>query len=332
MRFPLIILVLYGHSAGAYTGIDTIYGFFSEMVSQHFCQISVTLFFFFSGYLMFYRLKEEDYSVSWILNKWKKRVHTLLIPYLLWNLIAVSAIASKSFCFSRLGLPTEEGELWMMRQGPLYWLLYGPIDFPLYFIRDMIVLTLIVPALYIPLRVFPILSICILAVLMMVWPFPILSPKSVYYIVGAWFSANNVSFLTVCRKVRLPAIIISVALLIIATILTESDIHQWIVNTFYPFGMMAFISICNLSFQNKSLREKMIRLSMPVFFIYAAHEIYLLQWTKGAFVRIFGEGVWGTWIKYLLVPLVTLALCMILYQIMRRFMPKTLAVLCGGRT
>lgn len=53
------------------------------------CPAAVPTFFFISGYLFFKGLEEWKTDV-WK-RKLKKRIHSLLIPYLLWNLISMIA-------------------------------------------------------------------------------------------------------------------------------------------------------------------------------------------------------------------------------------------------
>ena len=84
--------------------------------------------------------------------------------------------------------------------------------------------------------------------------------------------------------------------------------------------------------ENHPKREALLSaLSASVFFIYGAHEIYILGWTKGLFLRLFGESLAGDWIRLLLVPTVVLMVCLALYYLLNRMMPRTLAFCTGGR-
>ena len=76
----------------------------------------------------------------------------------------------------------------------------------------------------------------------------------------------------------------------------------------------------------------MARLSSAVFFIYAAHEIYILGWTKGLLLRLMGESAFAVWCRYLLVPVIVLVICLCLYKVLNRIIPGALAFACGGRT
>ena len=101
LRFFCIVAVVLIHAHGQplegkdvisyqYGAYDTIRILFSEGL----CRVAVPIFFLISGYLFFYNLEEWNKNI-WI-DKLKKRIKTLLVPYILWNLIA--------FCFPLLKL------------------------------------------------------------------------------------------------------------------------------------------------------------------------------------------------------------------------------------
>ena len=95
LRFPLILLV-YLHSDGA--SMDNsdipllesgIYEIVRTLISRIITHSAVPTFFFISGFLMFYRV--DSFSVDVYKVKIRKRISSLLIliPYVLWNLIAL---------------------------------------------------------------------------------------------------------------------------------------------------------------------------------------------------------------------------------------------------
>ncbi len=97
LRFPLAILVVFVHSFGAdidvselhargLTGLavyDYIRLFFSVVIARS----AVPIFFVISGYLLFWKV--EEYSKQVYVGKLKKRWHSLVIPYLSWNMLIV---------------------------------------------------------------------------------------------------------------------------------------------------------------------------------------------------------------------------------------------------
>ena len=155
IRFPLIVLVLFQHSVGYDLSPmhwecegKNIYHFLTELVSHHICSIAVPCFFMLSGFLFFYKQEGIQRFGLWVVGKWKRRFHTLLIPYLLWNLLNVVVILLVMKVFLLLNIHGSSNQMDVVQKGPLYWFIAGPIDFPLWYLRDLIVLSLLAPILY----------------------------------------------------------------------------------------------------------------------------------------------------------------------------------------
>ena len=128
------------------------------------------------------------------------------------------------------------------------------------------------------------------------------------------------------------AAILAVVLLLTATFLNDASFHGWLLRVFYPFGMITFMNIIDSLIDNESRCERLGKLSAAVFFIYASHEIYILGWSKGLLLRLFGESLFGSWIRYIFVPVLVVCICLGLYYLLNRIMPRTLAFVCGGRS
>lgn len=343
MRFPLIVLVLYEHSVRPYLApmlwsMDgaNIFHFITEMVSHFFCPIAVCWFFFFSGFLFYHNLEEGLFSLKWISHKWSRRIHTVLIPHLLWNLLNVLAILVITQIFHLLGIGITSDQMEFVRKGPLYWFFTGPIDFPLWYLRDLIVMSLLAPIFYYPIKECPWISLTVLLILYLI-SFAInlpLFPTFPIFGFGAWLSIRKKNIIVACRKIKYPAGVFAFILLPLATAFYGKDtiFDNFFRLIFFPFGMITFLNICDKLYDVDRFRKLMLKLSETVFFIYAAHEIYILGWTKGLFLRIFGETLAARWISYLFVPVVTLAICLILFYLLKRVMPRTLSFACGWRT
>ena len=337
MRFPLIVLVVFAHSlsfgnveiASSLDGWN-VYHFVSEMISHNFARLAVCWFYTISGYFFFRYLKKEDFSFKWVTGKWKKRIWSLLIPYLIWNLLAFCLPALKGLLFARLGIGTHNE---MPDINPLFWLWTGPADFPLYFMRDLMIMSIIAPAAYLLFRRFRWLSLALLLGLYVSPLNPGLPAMRAifFFFLGVWLGTWKVNMLAICRKVRWPAAVLAVVLLLIASYFNASPYHEWLLRAFYPFGMITFMNICDHLVDNERMNRRLVSLSSAVFFIYAAHEILILGLTKGAFLRVFGDGLTGNWISFFGVPVMVLLICLGLYWLLNRIIPRLLAFACGGR-
>lgn len=345
MRFPLIVLVVWSHALGFKREAITfdlsdwnVYHFVSEMVSHHIGKLAVCWFFVFSGYFFFRNLEEGAFSWSWVASKWRTRIRSLLIPFVLWNLLVVVMTLAKSKLYAITGIGDDGGIQWLRETGPLYWFWSGPADFPLWYMRDLILLTLLTPAIYFVFRNLKLRGgtafMIILAVLIAVFRVNFLCfsfRPLVFFCLGALLGIWKVNMLSVCRKVEKPAAILAVVSLLIATYFNASESHELMLYVFYPFGMITLMNLCDRLTRSPKRCDQLCGLSGAVFFIYGAHEIFILGWTKGLFMRVFGDGLLGAWMSFLFGPLVVIAVCYVLWRVFSRLTPKTLALFCGGR-
>lgn len=109
--------------------------------------ICVPLFFVLSGYL-FFRGVERKPKAVWFGNKLKRRFTSLLIPYLIANCVAwcIFAAATK---WAPSMLSGFLGDNW---KDPLFVLWKGPVNLSLWFIRELIVVCLLTPLIWLLVR------------------------------------------------------------------------------------------------------------------------------------------------------------------------------------
>lgn len=95
LRFPMILLVVYIHYYGdniPQTSIVgcCIYDSIRITISHVISRAAVPIFFLISGYYFFYNTDSFNYKIY--IKKLRKRVNTILIPYLIWNGIFILQI------------------------------------------------------------------------------------------------------------------------------------------------------------------------------------------------------------------------------------------------
>lgn len=155
LRFPLIVLVICIHVNQSRKGI------FEEWLVNAVCAIAVPAFFVISGILFF----KSGFTWSIYYNSLKKRLHTLLIPYIIWNAIAIALIAiphynNYHFTFQNIIIGFWDTHTsFIMAKG------HSPMDFPLWYVRDLMICCIFSPAYYILIRhtnyLFPLLMLII---------------------------------------------------------------------------------------------------------------------------------------------------------------------------
>lgn len=206
LRFPLIVAVVIWHSrfvdittsAGTML-IDAeqfpVYWCFSSLLSNVLVTISVPLFFLMSGYFFFRNVDNFDSKIY--REKLKRRLKTLLLPYLLWNLIVVAILLlSEKFIPGMMSGAKKSVLQW----GPGDWfanLFTPPIAYQFWFIRDLFVFCLLTPLFYKCLT--SRIRLPFIVALIALWILgdcPILPERSfgglVFFCLGAFLSLNRV--------------------------------------------------------------------------------------------------------------------------------------------
>ena len=114
MRFPLMVLLLFAHvlpmvSVPIEMNLSemNIYHFISEGISHNLSRIRNPLFFFFSGFFFFRKL--EEWNAGFYRSQLQKRIRSLLLPYLLWNILMI-AVSERIRC-------TDTGDSVFVRLG-----------------------------------------------------------------------------------------------------------------------------------------------------------------------------------------------------------------------
>lgn len=120
--------------------------YITGFISRGLSRIAVPMFFFISGYYAFYKKDWRQKSI-WILEI-KKRLKSLFFPYILWISISIilNLIKAQTGLDIRLGA-TESFRITSLSQFFSYY--WGIIYlYPLWYIRDLMVLCVLGPILY----------------------------------------------------------------------------------------------------------------------------------------------------------------------------------------
>ena len=141
--------------------------------------VCVPLFYVLSGFL-FFRKAPERFNIGFFAGKWKSRVRSLLVPYLIANVVAFTCywLAYRYFPDRMSGF---FGEDW---KNPLFIFWTGPVNMSLWFIRDLIIACLTAPLIWLLVRYTRIWGVLALAA---VWVFVGGSPwYNLWFTIGAW--------------------------------------------------------------------------------------------------------------------------------------------------
>ncbi len=347
LRFPLTVAVVFIHTCLENVVIGgtllvsegkfPFYNVLHHFVTDELARIAVPLFFFLSGFLFFYR---SDFSLKTYSEKLKRRIRTLLVPYLFWNVIVFLA-----FLFTRPLLShVTSGETnpisgygWLDWLNPFWNHKDGmPICFQFWFIRDLMVVILFSPLLYYIVKYSKTLGIIILGGL---WTFnlgfdiPGFSIASFFFFSsGAWFSIHKHDFTADFQPFRWPATIVYLALAFLDVWLMTNKItdYPYIHNLGILAGTVAVVSWTAFGIKGKRLHVNEF-LTQSSFFVYACHGMPALLAVKCWVKWLSPMNEWAMVAGFFLLPLVLIGIGTGIYTVMRKYLPTFTALITGGR-
>mgnify|MGYP000846530937 FL=1 len=338
LRFPLIVLVVFAHVAlrssffielpwAIPSDHYTWYLYISRIGSYVLAYLTVPMFFLFSGYYMFTKPKNW-WSRDVYSQEMKKRWTTLVVPYLIWCTLPLLT--------DQLLLLSKGGSLpWNSLSSSLSRLAYtyvsGPENYPLWYVRDLILMTLLAPIVDWTSRRAPWLILVFFVVYVLGYFPPLLpSPKAIiYFSLGAILGARRVNILTMVE--RFGGWLVSLFLL--ATLglpfLPEGAWHGPLHQLYVPLSMAGSFCLGGWVYDRMpKLHRFYLGMEKYVFFIYVAHEVLVLSVVRGFLYRHgWLETVWG----YFLCGGLVLGICLVAYIILARWARRPLAISLGGR-
>ena len=321
LRFPLIVLVTFAHSYGAVaddyalltSGWDT-YEVLKLLVSQTLVKVVVPVFFIISGYLFFANVKTWDVRVY--KEKLLRRAKTLLLPYLLWNLLM--AIKLRTFSWAMFWMywkPSGVQTDWLGHEQ----LMTAPANMPLWFLRDLIIVSLCTPLIYYGIKKLGGWLLAALAVFYLsgVCAFvPGLSASALFFFtLGAFLAIRQQDLISSMKRYEIAAYLLS-AMLAVAMMLTyHQPVFSSLMLCFRLTGAVAVFCLCAqlLTLTHRRLPQVVCRSS---YFIYLAHFVFFFSFIDSALFHVLGTTTTTVFcLHYLLAPLLKAAIFVALYAL-----------------
>lgn len=345
LRWPLMVLVVLLHTViigQTYENINISGIHFSTLdIVTHVFQrdigdIAVPAFFFFSGYLFFYKV--QGFSIEIYRCKLKKRFFSLLLPYIIWNflfmcfLLAISALDPSMMHFA-----TDYSEHFNVRTFFLsFWDINGgPILAPFWFVRNLMILNILSPIIYFIIEkfslIFMLFSLLIIYLLGIYLPsLDLVCLSLFFYSLGAFMSINKLNFVQLLYPYRIYIGILYLFLLVLDTWLWGiGDSYKGLHKLIILVGLFAFIQIVGIGICNKFLHVHII-FSESSFFAFAFHMFFVNFFNK-FWVKVLPLNEFSAIIAQLLIPMIVGGICTVIYYILKKNMPKLSSYLIGGR-
>lgn len=321
LRLPLIILVTYAHSYGQVdegyrllsSDWDT-YQFLKLLVSQTLVKVVVPVFFIISGYLFFANVRE--WSVNVYRQKIIRRFKTLLLPYLLWNLMM--AVKLRTFSWNMFWVYGDHAGMQIDWLGNENWMT-APANMPLWFLRDLMVVSLLTPIIYILLKRFGWYVMTPLTLLYLsgvgAFAIPGLSMYSMFFFsLGAFVSIRKVDLVATMLHYETIAYAASLLLAGLMMVSYGTPIFSSLMLCFRITGAVSVFCLAKRLLSSTNLCIPKI-VADSSYFIYLAHYVFFLSFINQVFFHFFGQSQVSLCVHYLLCPLLKAALFVVVYVV-----------------
>ena len=365
---PLLAIMVVGLHVRPYytTGTELFFdGTFEALVITIFrvlFSMAVPFFFLISGYFFYKGLQDWDKSV-WS-DKIRKRIRTLLVPYLLWNLIAFAG-----YCITRFaghvikGVPfpdlieelSERGWIRLLWDRCLYGdikpdviNLFGyavstgsPMNGPTWFLRDLFVVLLFTPVIWWLIRHLKKSFIIIAGILYVVdlwFPFAGFSSKAFFmFSLGAWLFLTGNNLVSISQNHPRIQALTALALLLVAAM--SLGYNEWI----YCILSRLFI-VCAIPVLFRMVAKKVMTgetatkkwkqdLSNSSFFVYVVHTVLITDAINWVILSLAKNPCKPISFTLLIISTLTVyMICHLLWLFFNRITPRTMNILTGNRS
>ncbi len=343
MRFPLIvgIVMIHCHIESDSLPAATC---FINLFHIGFCRPCVPLFFIISGFL-FFRNGTSDRTTY--ISQLRKRVPTVLVPYLLWNILALIWYVMVSRGAIVAKIPTDNIFKFLQY---IFWDQLGepcsfyyeppttPVDYPLWYLRDLIVMSIISPLFYVLLKgrkgiwVLGALLVCFVAGL---GPhISGLEPVAVVFFgFGAYSGIHGLDPVEACGR---PTVFRATAATAIWTALCVASVSgptAFIRERCIGLGILCgvYALTCWASYMTDRRARIPALLTSSTFFVFGLHSLVIGPWRSILSKVIIPDTSVGMILLYFSLSATVTAFCVASYWLLRRICPPIAKALTGGR-
>lgn len=366
LRFPLAVVVLAIHtfSTEGFKMHGTTMSFENMPVLlevNHFIDgflrgQSVPIYFFISGFVFFLGV---DLTKEKYIQKLKNRLKTLLIPYVIWNTLAVLWVLIRflpclSFLFPNidkvqldLSLPAILETFWNAKEGIFIQPMavdevvnnnIYPQDAPLWFVRDLMIVVLCTPMLYWVLnraRYYFVIGLGVLWFILAYWDLGHINQLLTaffFFSWGAYMSVNKKDMMQEFSRFFRTSMIFYplLALLFVVSVHCFPDASDTIkrlnvfVGLFFSYNVSAWLlthRICKVS----------SFLASSSFFIYITHSLICGEFVKLFFFIFHPTTDLSMLSIYILAVIVTVSSLLWVFYLLRRYTPSFLKIIAGRK-
>lgn len=345
MRYPLMLLIVLIHTdtplltSMPQWGLSAVLYYMMKIILT----FAVPMFFIFSGYWFF--RNPETFTLEAYSSKIRKRALTLLVPYVFWNyfvwafqLLVVCLRGHADWISANTFYPSNILDV-IIGWGEGY--LGMPKAFQLWFLRDMMIVCLLAPQLYLLLKHRkPYILLIFAAIYLMPgvqnWH-PIIQrfPSALlFFSIGAYMGIHKQNMVEMVRRVPMWLSIAITTLNLALSVWQCVSYGRFIVLSRNLFSIVAVVpafQIASLLVERYHLKPKPF-IADSNFFLFALHPLIMTYILVEPLAGHFTNTPLHFWFVYFLELIVPVIVCIILYAVMHKVLPKTTSLITGGRS
>ena len=343
LRFPLMVCVVLCHSfmeSAMANGEVECFVKSSFVLSKIIARVAVPNFLFISGYLFFRNV--DSFTPRLYCDKLKRRLRSLVVPYLFWNAVVIllyfigQSLAPQLFSGNQTRVCDYSFVEWVQA----FWRVSGtvsPINPPLWYMRNLMVMILLSPILYQVLRnrvvgalfVVTMLSLwlsCLPLNRALVW----LTPKFTFFFsLGAWFALHRAEIPRFRYWVVAVGLLLYVAA-IVGVFVGRGRVDNMAYEVAILVGSAITMYVAHYGVNSKGWRMPEW-LSLSYFFVFVFHAIPLAL-SQRLMLRIFAPDNNAEYFAiYFACFVLILSLSIGVFYLLKRLFPRLVAVVLGDR-
>jgi surface polysaccharide O-acyltransferase-like enzyme len=344
LRFPLVVAIVFIHNYP--TTIPLTQGtigvahnsawveFARFFISRGLALVTVPLFFMISGYLFFL----GGWSWERYINKLRRRIHTLLIPFLFWNLATLAVFAAAQslpqtkMYFAGTFWPPVRSFSFLDYANALCGITVNfPISFQFWFIRDLMVLVVLAPAIHFLLTrklALPfVAALFCLWYLTTWWPDFLSSVQAAFFFtLGAYLSrpGKSISYLD---KFGPWIGTIFLGFVILRSAFPESPLY--LRDLMIIFGVPSVWWLGGLAVGKAPLKSLLLKMSSASFFVFAAHEPLLMILRKLSYNLLSPASGTAILALYFSIPICLIAFLVAVHRYLLKTAPSFTGFITG---
>jgi surface polysaccharide O-acyltransferase-like enzyme len=305
-------------------------------VSFNLMQVCVPMFFIISGYLFFLNIKSATFSV--FVEKIKKRFKTLVLPYFIWSLLVFGLVYLLQY-LPIIGnfFPQKFSD--MNLKNIIMNAVILPYNYPLWFLRELIIYVLFTPLLYYFVRYGKIAFLILIFILSVVQDsfhcyIMIIHTFSFFcFALGGYLGLAKHKLIFPHKLLYLSGLIfIALNLFLFLFKMNDEQCFDYGIKFLYNvkniagslFLWLLFDKI--VKFNDNFFIKKYYNYSFPVFVMHGIPTIML--------VRFFQQFIFNEYmglLYYCLIPFVVIMFCICIAILLKRYFGKVYVILYGNR-